>query len=481
MTTTRKPQRPPETNLRALIYCRVSNDAGGRGRSVHEQRADCERECQRNGWNVVEVLTDNDVGASKHSAGQRVEWARAKALLANAEADVLETWESSRAQRDLAAYIELRELCTGADVLWSYSGDVYDMTNPDDAYRTGADALDAEREAGRTSKRVKRAIAANARAGMPSGGSVPFGYRRVHDPETFEMIRTDIDPVTGPLVAELVRRVIAGASLGTLTRELNTSGVTTTRGNLWTTTTLRQMLISPTYAGWRVHQGEVLRDVVAKWEPIISDDEHRAVVAILTDPSRRVAKGNRRNHELSGVARCDVCGAPLYTTKASATSGRAYTCTRGQHVSIAKVAIEAHVDSVLLARFARRDGVADWDVEPADDVLAARDEIDRLRRVLDEHENESIAGRLTAARFANIEAKILGQIANVEATVKRTPMPSTFDALRSSTDPQAYWDGMTIEERTALIRALLVIRVGRHTNPGSNDPDLGRVNISWAV
>src|SRR5687767_4299556 len=111
--------------MRAVIYCRVSSDRR-HGRSVAEQEAECRAECERNGWNVVEVLQDNDRSASRHARKPRPQWERAKALISSGGADVLVTWEASRAQRDLRAYTDLRELCAGAKVLWSYSGETYD-------------------------------------------------------------------------------------------------------------------------------------------------------------------------------------------------------------------------------------------------------------------------------------------------------------------------------------------------------------------
>ncbi|NKR80190.1 recombinase family protein [Rhodococcus hoagii] len=53
--------------MRAIIYARVSADQSGRGRSVSEQEAECRAICQREGWDVAEVLSDNDVGASRFS------------------------------------------------------------------------------------------------------------------------------------------------------------------------------------------------------------------------------------------------------------------------------------------------------------------------------------------------------------------------------------------------------------------------------
>ncbi|WP_287001199.1 recombinase family protein, partial [Gordonia sp. UBA7860] len=146
--------------VRAIIYCRVSSDPRQRGKSVTEQESDCRAVASTHGWDVGEVLVDNDRGASRYSRGQRPAYERLAHILA--PGDVLVTWEASRAQRDLAAYLELRELCASRGVLWCYSGKIHDLNAGDDRFVTGLDALLAEKEVEQTRERVLRAVRANA-------------------------------------------------------------------------------------------------------------------------------------------------------------------------------------------------------------------------------------------------------------------------------------------------------------------------------
>jgi site-specific DNA recombinase len=82
---------------------------------------------------------------------------------------------------DLAAYVELRDLCTGRGVFWSYSGKLHDLSNGDDRFSTGLDALLAEKEAEQISERVLRGKRKAAAEGRPSGRP-PYGYRRQINP-----------------------------------------------------------------------------------------------------------------------------------------------------------------------------------------------------------------------------------------------------------------------------------------------------------
>ena len=169
--------------MRALIYARVSSDPRGAGRSVDEQVAECEAWAEREGWTVADVVKDTNRSASKRAKRVREGWAEVGRIVAAGEVDVLVTWEASRAQRDLDAYLGLRQLCTDHGVRWAYSGTVYDLTDRSDRFRTGLDALVAEDEAERTRERVLRAMRSNATKGRPHG-RLAFGYRRVYDDQT---------------------------------------------------------------------------------------------------------------------------------------------------------------------------------------------------------------------------------------------------------------------------------------------------------
>src|SRR4051794_38227944 len=112
------PRRSEAPALRAVIYTRVSSDPNDRGRSVSEQEAECRTVATHNGWQVVRVFSDNDRSASRYATKDRPEYRKLIGYVASGEADVLVTWESSRAQRDLDAYTKLRALCESAGVLW---------------------------------------------------------------------------------------------------------------------------------------------------------------------------------------------------------------------------------------------------------------------------------------------------------------------------------------------------------------------------
>src|SRR3954451_9196346 len=84
--------------VRAVIYNRVSDDHA-HGRSVAEQETENRAVVERQGWQLVKVATDNDLGASRYSGKTRPEWTALLTFLQAGGADVLVTWEASRSTR----------------------------------------------------------------------------------------------------------------------------------------------------------------------------------------------------------------------------------------------------------------------------------------------------------------------------------------------------------------------------------------------
>jgi site-specific DNA recombinase len=79
---------------RAVIYLRISQDRTGAGLGVDRQREDCEALAARNGWNVVETYTDNDVSA--FSGKTRKDYRRMLADLDAGIATIVIAWHTDR-------------------------------------------------------------------------------------------------------------------------------------------------------------------------------------------------------------------------------------------------------------------------------------------------------------------------------------------------------------------------------------------------
>ncbi|KAA0916999.1 recombinase family protein [Dietzia sp. ANT_WB102] len=462
MTSSPAPAGP----LRAVIYTRVSQDPSGGGRSVTSQETECRTYCERQGWPVAEVVTDNDRGASRWSGADRPGYRRLADLLQ--PGDVLVTWEASRAQRDLAAYVALRDLCADREVFWSYSGRTYDLNTGDARFSTGLDALLAEREAELIRERVLRGKRAAAKEGRPAGRP-PYGYRPVKDARTGKTLAWEPDPDQAPVVQEIVARVLAGESLWAVVRDLDRREIPApdTQRNAagsWRPQRLRVMLSSASYAGKRTHQGEIIGD--GAWPALVALEDWERLQIILTDPSRNVGPGPEPKHLLSGLAVCGLCGSPVRYFGPKSVKSPRYLCEKNCVGRRAEL-VDQLVTAVVLARLSRPDAaVALTPRGGNDDQAAARDEVRTLTARLEDFTEAAASGSISATAFARIEASITAQLDQAQARLKAATaggVSPTVATLATAADPAQVWEGLDIRARREVVKTLVNVTINKST------------------
>lgn len=447
---------------RAVIYTRVSSDRDGGGRSVGEQEAECRAECERRGWTVAHVLTDNSFSATRWARRDRPAYAELARLLASGEVDVLVTWEASRSQRDLTAYAALRDVSAQHGVRWSYSGRLYDMTDDDDRFSTGVDALVSEREAGLTRKRIIRSVEARAERGG-AHGRLPDGYAVEYDPKTGKVARRVLDPVRAPLIREAAHRVLAGESAWSIAADFNARGFTSRTGKPWSGANLVKRLQTPTVCGRRVFRGEVLEGVRGDWPAILTEDEYDRLQAVFADPARKTTRGGNRVRWLgTGIFRCGVCGTPVRMISAKRKDGSRrvrYTCPGEFCVQRASEPVDAKVEAVVTRFLARPDVVAELhDDDPGDAVREAQAEVARLRAQLDDARRKVDEGSLSLDDLAYFRSRWEPKIAQAEVRARPAHVPeAVYDV--AGPEAEARWQATSVERRRSIVRALFEVRI----------------------
>jgi site-specific DNA recombinase len=444
------------TALRAGIYTRVSKDESGRGRSPQEQETEGRTECARRGWSVVDVFTDNDRGASRYSkGGPRADFERLRACVTAHQLDVIVVWEATRLQRDLAVYVELRELCRAHGVLWSYNGRLFDLDDADDSFNTGLDALLGEREVDVTRKRVQRALRANAVAGRPHG-AVLLGYRRIYDDRTGAFVCQVPDPVWGPLVGQMFAQVAQGASLRAVARWLNQGGHSLPRtAGAWTGPRVAgQIRDQVGYLGHRTHLGQVI--VKDAWPPLVDEITYNRVQAILAAPGRLTHHGDGAGAMLTGLLRCAVCGGRIDMTQVGRKGHllHVYRCPAG-HLARGRQRLEARIGQL----------VVHWkgwpQVRPCDDTSPLRlvelaTNLTAVRQQLADVETALGDRTMPAALGARVATGLERQIAELEQQINdgTTPAPDLAAELGTEDIP-ARWPSMTSSQRRRVVALLL--------------------------
>lgn len=478
--------------MRAAIYTRVSQDQAG-GRSVAEQEAECRAVCEREGWEIVRTFCDNDRSASKYAKKSRPEYVQLMTFIEQQQCDVLVTWESSRAQRDLSAYVALRDACEAAQVLWNYSGRTYDLSKADDRMSTGTDALISERESAQTRERILRATRANATAGKPHG-KIPYGYAREYDPATGALLRQVIDEEQASIIRECASRFLSGESAHAIAKDLNAREVLPPypykfemrNGNKvkvrntkakWEQTRLRRILTNPAYIAKRVHKGEIVGDAV--WPAILDESSYYRCAAKFSDPSRKFCHDPAVKYLLSIIAECGVCGGQMVTRKSRDNGNgfsRSYACVSAWCVARKIDDVDAHVEAVLLERLSRPDALAlfnDDDDAATGDIL---DEITALRGRLDGFYDAAAAGDITAQALARIEPGLLAQIKEQEARIKNSGVPTVLYDLVDA--PKAVWETLSITQKRECIKTLMRVRILK-AGKGKRHFDPNMIKIIW--
>lgn len=457
----------------AAIYSRVSQDSRG-GRSVSEQEAESRTACAVNGWAVTATYVDNDMSASRFGTKTRPAWAQLVGDLDASRVGVLVLWEPSRGSRDLMTWAALLDACRRRGVLLHVTshGHTYDLGKPRDWRSLAEDGVDSAYESDKASQRIKRAVAANRVAGRPHG-RVPYGYLRIYDPVTRQLVEQKPDPSTAPVVREVFRRLGASEPVSVVTADLNARGIPGPYKNGWTRQGVRRLALARAYVGEIEHGGETH---AAAWEPLVDAATFYAARRVLLDPRRTTTRPGRYKHLLSYVATCAVCGAGL---QAAPRKGRPTYFCPASHVAAGGAWLDALVVGVVLARLDDPELLARLTGGDDAEVLAARDTAAALQARLDEFRDAAAAGELSPASLAHVEARLLSEIADTEKRVRAAATPAVLRGI-AGPDLAARWESLPVAARRKVVDVLLSVRLGPAASRGRHAADdYGRVSLEW--
>ena len=445
----------------AAVYVRISSDPSGKRLGVARQLKDCRGRAQARGWTVAGVYEDNDISA--FTGKRRPAYERMLADLEVGRADAVVVWDLDRLTR---RPIELEHFLDLADrkriALASVGGDVDLSTDNGRLYARIKGAV-ARAEIERKSARQRAANDQRAEQGRPHCGRRPFGYTSAYE----------VDDAEAPEIHRAVESLLAGGSLRGIVKDMAARGVLTTAGNPWKPTELRRLLVNPRYAGLRVHRGEVVG--TAAWPAIIDQDAHKAVCAILSDPSRHKA-GRPRRYLLSGLARCGVCGGSIYGV--TEPRGPLYYCETRRHVARRAEQIEELVSRVVIERLSRPDAAdlltAQEDNDTADEL---RSEERGIRARLDGLAEAFAVGDIDRDQMRAGSKRLHQRLDSVTAglaTLARTPVLTGL----LSADVASVWESMDIDTRRSVVDTVLHVILDS-PGRGARRFDPTTVRISW--
>lgn len=483
---------------RVAIYARqsVAEDQG-----ITQQVADCRTEAERRGWRIVAEYQDNDTSASK-DRGSGTGWAAMLRAFDSGEFDVLMVTETSRLSRRLTDVLDVRPPRRGIRVVVTRQG----IDTDTDDFALKLLVLVAENEVKVKSERAARYSVERRKAGHPTAGKTPHGYRWMPEKERDQKgTRYVIDEDEASDVRQIFKEFLAGASLGQIARDLSDSGRRTRAEARWHTSTVRRVLMNPLYAALLppaqptgkhdLAAIDVETCIPGAWQPIIDGDH------LIAARSRLVGvkpnhNGTARRWLLSGLAVCEVCSKPVrsargetHPTKKKDGSGaapsqryHAYRCPAGHFMRNGDI-IDEFVAEVCIARLSLPDAL---------DLLAPRaDEIDvavlHAERSELERRDGAIASLIASGKLnpQAAEEALDALASDLRAVNDRIALAVRQDPLADLVgvgDVRAWWEGATLARRRAVIDALMTVEirpVGNGRRVTTLEAATETVGVSW--
>jgi site-specific DNA recombinase len=492
----------------AIILARLSDVRDDDDRGIGGQVDDGYAHASRIGWGVgpqeTHVIIENAVGENGGLRGVsafkrrkitlpdgrtelrtvRPGFRRALAMLADGRADGMLAIDLDRAMRDprdLEDLIDVIEASRPRLRVESVTGSLK-LANDADITMARVLCAVANKSSRDTARRVARARLRQAQNGEYGGGKRPYGF--------------EPDGVTVRLeeAAEIARAsdaILAGTSLRQATASLRARGVPSATGGEWDAVTLRDVLLRPRNAGLMVHravsEGRPRRtyadsEIVgpAPWAPIVPESTWRAVVAILTDPARKVGPGNTPRWLGSRIYRCGVCddGTTLVVMGSETGVKRysRYTCTH-YHLARAAKPADAMVEGALIGRLERPDAADLIPVLEGIDLAAAQREEAALRERRKAQMRMHSEGLIDDEELAAGAAELRRLLSRVQADVAAAAVSSPLAAIAGRPDAAQIWEDHDLGWHRALLReavdvTMLPARRGRGFDPDS-------VRIDW--
>jgi site-specific DNA recombinase len=462
------------TPVRAAIYCRISKDREGAGLGVQRQEQDCREVAHNLGWEVVHVFVDNDISA--YSGKLRPKYRELLEVMESGAIQGVISWHTDRLHRsplELEEYIDVSDRNTVVTQTVK-AGEIDLGTASGKAVARTLGAW-ARYESEHKSDRITRKKLQLAQSGAFSGGPVPFGWKM--EDKLPVIVAEDAKEIR-----QAVSAAINGASIGSIVRDLNDRGVPTRRGQKWTSTAVRNLLLRPTNAGLSAYRGEIVG--ASTFPAIITEDEWRTVSAIIRNPDRRSQSDSRVRHLLAGLLRCGSCGAAMKTSSRAGGSTRTkfyYKCpTLGSgHAFQTADPVEALIADTVIARLnvpgviARLSGPQNQDRQHS-----LQSESVALRARMEEAANSFADGLITAKQLESITSRVQSKLEVIDKDLALAARASVVPASASGA-VRVWWESAGIERQRAVIDALMIPIVDpiRKSAPRVFDPN--RIRIEW--
>lgn len=442
------------TNPKIAVYLRQSADRDQTELGIDRQRREVDQLLDARGWTAEHIYIDNDTSAT--STKPRPQFEEMMTAVREGRVQVIVVRHLDRLVRRMADLERVLADCDKAGAHIVSASDGVDTST--DGGRLVARLLGsiAQGEVERKSARQRAAVMQAAEQGRWVGGRRAFGY---------EADGVTVRESEARYVRQAVADVLAGESSAGIAREWNKAGLTTSRGNKWTRSAVRDVLGNPRIAGLRRHRPAEDRKHIrsypldgivgrAEWPGLVDEDTWRAMVRVMFPPER-VGRTGGTKRLLTGVALCGVCGQGVHAGGAS-HGNDCYRCVSMRHFNRLAAPVDDFVQKVAVARLQRPDALDLFVTDDGEDVQALSAEADVLRSRIDQVAEDYADGILDRSQVKTVGDRLRGRLMEVENRIGAAMAGDAVgDLLVDPASVAEKWAGLSLARRRSLIGAMM--------------------------
>ncbi len=360
---------------RVAVYARVSTTRQAENDiSIPDQLAHARRYCSERGWHIAREFVDAGASA-RDDKRQEFQSLMDAACVDPSPFDIVLFHSQSRFFRDVAGYtFWKRKLSKHGVSLLSMTQGFGEGPSADFA-ETILAAADQYTSA-ETAKHVTRTMLENARQGFWNGSQPPFGYRTVEAEKRGQRTKKklEIEEREAGTVRQIFELFLRGdgtkgpMGIKDIASWLNAHGFRNRGGNPFYTSAVHAILTREAYSGihhYNTHdsRSRAVRDksewIAVPVPEIVARQTFETVQARLKSRRPNVTAPRIVNSEvlLTGIARCESCGAPLMLSTGKSGRYRYYACSakrlKGRSACKAPIIVpEAQLDQLVIGALA---------------------------------------------------------------------------------------------------------------------------------